>query len=106
MIRFALRQARTQIFVAAAALAAVVAVTLATGPGLAHLYSTTIVPCSSQPDGCSSTTRSLFLQHDQLLDNILGLLVAVLPAVLAMFWGAPLVAREMEAGTPCCSPAP
>jgi hypothetical protein len=69
-----------------------------TGPHLAHLYDTIIAPCTAHGD-CSSTTVSLFLQNDKNLRLWFGILVIVLPGILGIFWGAPLVAREIEAGT-------
>src|SRR6185437_5318866 len=33
------------------------------------------------------------------LQNMLGPLLLIIPALLGIFWGAPLVAREMERGT-------
>jgi hypothetical protein len=57
-----------------------------------------------QGDGCANAA-SAFLQQLQTggLDHViypLGLvLILVTPALLGIFWGAPLIARELEAGT-------
>jgi hypothetical protein len=72
MIPFAWRQFRGQAAVAAGALAAVAIVSAATG---AHS------------------------RYDSGLRTGLGVLVVVTPGVLGLFWGAPLVAGELEAGT-------
>jgi hypothetical protein len=98
MIRFAWLQSRTQTAVAVVALA-VAAVSLAlTGPNLVHLYNTIIAPCTADGN-CSPTTVALFLQNHSSLRSALGILVIVVPGLLGIFWGAPLVAREVETGT-------
>ena len=98
MIRFAWLQSRTQTAVAIAALA-MIALTLAlTGPHLAHLYGTLIAPCIG--DGsCSPTTLGLFQRNHRLLRGWLSIGITVIPGLIGVFWGAPLVARELESGT-------
>jgi ABC-2 family transporter protein len=97
MIRFAWVQSRTQTLVAAILLAAA-AVTLAvTGPHLVHLYDTMVAGCSANGDCQSATTA--FLQSDRSLRTVLNVLLVVVPAIIGLFWGAPLVARELEGGT-------
>ena len=49
-------------------------------------------------DDCQSAT-SAFLSTDGTLRTWLGILVIVVPGLMGVFWGAPLVARELEAGT-------
>ena len=84
------RQLRAQAWVAMAALAAL-AVTLAvTGPHLATLYRT--------------TRRGDFLNLTQagsyhVLSLIGAFVVLAVPGLIGLFWGAPLVSRELEAGT-------
>jgi ABC-2 family transporter protein len=79
-------------------LVAVVAVWLAaTGTNLHHLYSTYthhLAACSGQ---CGLLTQQ-FLDHDRHLYQALGTVLVALPAILGIFWGAPLVARERETG--------
>jgi hypothetical protein len=97
MIRFAWVQARTQTMVAAAALA-VMAIALAiSGPHLVHLYHATVAGCSARGD-CRAAL-SQYLKNDSTLRNWLGVLMVVGPGILGVFWGAPLVARELETGT-------
>ena len=96
MIRFSWLQFRLQAAVAAGVLAIIALVLVLTGPHLAHLYATTVANCSTHGD-CSTATTS-FLSHYRLLQD-LGNLVIALPIVVGMFWGAPLVARELETGT-------
>lgn len=97
MIRFAWRQFRGQVIVAVGALVAVALVAAVTGPHLAHLYQLTVAACTP-PTDCSSTVAT-FLRTDSTLRTWLGILVVVAPCIVGVFWGAPLVAGEIEAGT-------
>ena len=83
--------------VAAAGLAAVAALLLVTGPHLVDLYRSQIETCSANHD--CATAQTSFLRTDRSLFNLLGFLVLFVPAVLGVFLGAPLVARELETGT-------
>jgi hypothetical protein len=96
MIRFAALQFRLQAAVAFGALAVIAVVLGLTGPHLAHLYDTTVATCGAHGN-CASATAN-FLSNDRLLQD-LGNVVVALPAVIGIFWGAPLVARELESGT-------
>jgi ABC-2 family transporter protein len=98
MTRFAWLQSRTQTVVASVGLLAVAAIALLTGPGIVHLYNTVIAPCTANGD-CSGTTINLFVHHHRDLRIWLGILVIVLPGIIGVFWGAPMVAREYESGT-------
>jgi len=97
VIRFAWLQSRTQATVAGVAVAVVALITVITGPHLGHLYATTLASCRAHP-GCS-TTFNPFSNDDYALFGALGALVLVMPAIAGLFWGAPLVARELESGT-------
>ena len=97
VIRFAVRQFRTQAVVAAVGLAAVGVTVLATGPHLVHLYDTTVARCGSG-QSCFLAADA-FGRNDRLLQIVLGLLLLMVPALIGIFWGAPLVARELETGT-------
>jgi hypothetical protein len=97
MIRFAWVQFRTQALVTFGALAALAVLLAATGPHLAHLYDTTVTTCAK--NGNCDTATSLFLGHDAQLRGLLDIAAWVVPLVLGVFWGAPLVARELESGT-------
>jgi hypothetical protein len=96
VIRFAARQFRTQALVASIALAVVGVAVLVTGPRLFHLYDTTVAGCTGQ--GCALATTA-FGRTDRILQTILSLMLLVVPALLGIFWGAPLAARELESGT-------
>jgi hypothetical protein len=97
MIRFACLQARTQTAIAAAALAAAAVLALVTGPRLLHLYHLDIASC--HPAGACASATTAFLASYRLMQVFAPPLLLVLPALLGMFWGAPLVARELETGT-------
>jgi hypothetical protein len=96
VIRFAARQFRTQAVVAAVALAAVGVAVLATGPHLFDLYNRTVAGCTGQT--CDAATTVLGRQ-DRLLQQVLGIVLLIVPALIGIFWGAPLAARELESGT-------
>jgi hypothetical protein len=90
-------QSRTAMLVALAGLAIVAVVLGLTGPHLAHLYDTTVANCQASND--CPTAISSFLKTDRSLQIGLDALVVVVPGVIGLFWGAPLVARELETGT-------
>ena len=98
MIRFAWRQFRTQAVLAFAALAALAILLAITGARLDHLYDASGISTCKPPSNCDAL-KSVFLSHDKLLQNLLGPLLLAVPALLGIFWGAPLIARELEAGT-------
>ena len=98
MTRFAWRQFRTQAAVAFSALAVLAVLLAITGPHLAHLYDISGISTCKPPSNCDAL-KSAFLSHDKLLQNLLGPFLLAVPALFGIFWGAPLVARELEAGT-------
>jgi hypothetical protein len=98
VIRFTGMQSRIQGVVALGGLVAVAIALALTGPHLAQLYHAILTTCAAQGD--CSTALTQFVQHnDAGLRTGLGVLVVVVPGLLGIFWGAPLVAREIEAGT-------
>ena len=96
MIRFAWTQSRIPAAAGAAGLIIVGLVLALTGPSLAHLYAVTLAAC--RPSDCSDA-RSGFQNNDHVLHAAVDVLVVVVPGLIGMFWGAPLVARELETGT-------
>lgn len=98
MIWLAWRQFRTQAAVVFGALAVLGVILLVTGLRLRHLYDTSgLASCSG--DACDAA-GNVFLSHDRLLQASVGkILLLLLPCVTGIFWGAPLVARELESGT-------
>jgi hypothetical protein len=97
VIRFAALQLRMQAAVAFFALVVVGVVLAVTGPHLVNLYDTTVVPCSAHND-CAAATTAL-TATDGPLQVFLVFLLLVIPALIGMFWGGPLLAREYENGT-------
>lgn len=97
MIRLALRQFRLQGAIVVSLLAALAVTVLVTGRQLHDLYQTTVASCASHHD-CSTATTA-FLRSDHFLQASLPPVVLVAPALIGVFFGAPLVAREIETGT-------
>ena len=67
-------------------------------PGLADDYSAGIAGCATRGDGCSDFVQRFFDDHRNPFLAVTAV-VLVLPALIGLFWGAPLIARELEAGT-------
>jgi hypothetical protein len=97
MTRFTWLQFRTQSLVAIVGVATIAVALAITGPQLAQLYHTSVATCRVNGD-CPAVTNA-FLLNDRALQIGLKILVVVVPGLLGVFWGAPLVARELETGT-------
>jgi hypothetical protein len=95
MTRFAWLQTRTQTLGTWAALAGLAVAATVTGIQLSHLYSTLVGHCQVS---CGLATAD-FASHQRFLQHALDLLAEIAPALLGAFWGAPLIARELETGT-------
>jgi hypothetical protein len=78
-----------------AALAMILAIT---GPGMANDYAQGIASCANTPDGCTLFIRRFFAEHTQVFLAVSSI-VLILPALIGLFWGAPLISREVETGT-------
>lgn len=104
MIWLTWRQFRAQAIAAAAALAALAIGYAVTGPRLADLYADSGIP-SCAAHGTCETLRTAFLKQVTATPTYVGLYflaLAVLyltPPIVGMFWGAPQLTRELEAGT-------
>ena len=103
MIWLTWRQFRTQTIVAAAALAATAVLLGLAGVHLAHLYASTgAAGCSAGHDCGQASATFLNLINATLLNHLpllFGTSLIAVPVILGMFWGAPLITRELEAGT-------
>ncbi|NEA29515.1 ABC transporter permease subunit [Actinomadura bangladeshensis] len=97
MIWLAFRQFRGQAAALFGGLAVLGAALAASGPGLADDYGRGIASCGSQ-DACERFARTFFTDH-QVEYGALIAIVTALPALIGIFWGAPLIARELEGGT-------
>jgi hypothetical protein len=91
------RQFRAPAAMMVAALAALAAVLALTGPDLAHDYATGITACTT-PGGCSDFVERFFRDHQNAFLAVTAVAL-LLPALIGLFWGAPLLTRELEAGT-------
>jgi hypothetical protein len=103
MIWLTWRQFRVQALTAAAALAAFAILLAVTGPHLASRYAASAIT-GCHGFGCQ-TAAITFLSQLQAASPypivyLLGLaLILVAPAITGIFWGAPLIARELETRT-------
>ncbi len=104
MIWLTWRQFRPQAVTAAAALAVFAILLAATGPHLASLYAASGITGCHGGIACD-TAASHFLSRlagtsPYSVVYLLGVaLILVAPAIIGIFWGAPLIAREFEART-------
>ncbi|MGH8967967.1 MAG: ABC transporter permease subunit, partial [Actinomycetes bacterium] len=97
MIWLTLRQFRVQAAMVFGGLAVLGAVVALTGPGLADDYNNGLASCGSA-DNCAKFTRRFFEEHSGFFTVMLAA-VAFVPGILGIFWGAPLITRELEHGT-------
>ncbi len=97
MIRFTLMQSRAIVLVGAIGLGVVAIVLAITGPHLAHAYEAFESSCKAARN--CATAPNPVLDLDKPLHAALPLMVAIVPALVGVFFGAPLVAREIETGT-------
>lgn len=95
MIWLTWRQYRAQTLVALAVLAAIAVFLVVTGLQIRDSYDSTVAPCQAD---CESAKDALIARYQTLAYYVTGLLIAV-PGIIGGFWGAPLIARELEAGT-------
>jgi hypothetical protein len=104
MIRFSWLQFRLQATVALTALVAFAVLLVVTGPHLAGLYAASGITGCHGGTPCG-TAASTFLSRlagtsPYPVVYLLGVgLILAAPAIIGIFWGAPLIAREFEAGT-------
>ena len=101
MIWLAWRQFRAQSIAAAAVLALLAIVLAATGPHLASLYNG--AGLSNCHANCIALASNFVAQFEGSYIGSLYYLGVVLmyltPALIGIFWGAPLISRELETGT-------
>lgn len=88
------RQFRTQALVTIGLLGAFAALVLVTGLHLRDLYSSLGGAQCRARHGCQE-----LLGQETVPAALLGPALLAIPALLGMFWGAPLLGRELESGT-------
>jgi hypothetical protein len=101
MIRFAWHRFRAQALAALGTLAVLAVVLAITGIQLAHAHDAAVAACRPRGDCVSGLRNALnFPSSSELtLAGLLNTLVVAVPALTGMFWGAPLIARELETGS-------
>jgi hypothetical protein len=98
MIWMTWRQFRSGALVSLGLFLVLAAVLGYTGPHLVHLYQQSgITACQSSGGDCGPLIDA-FTAHYPVLHN-LSALVLILPLIVGVFSGAPLLARELETGT-------
>jgi hypothetical protein len=90
------RQHRNQAYVAAVGLAAFAVVLLITGREMAAQYQSAVTSCTASHT-CGNLASTLNL-GSPLLSLLINLTLLV-PCLMGVFWGGPLVARDLETGT-------
>ena len=103
MIRLSLFQLRAQAITAAVAVTAFAVLLAVTGPDLSSLYAASGLQ-GCRPANCSHLASSFLRQVDSTgayatVSPLSIALIALTPAVIGLFWGAPLIARELETRT-------
>ena len=93
------RQYRLQWAIALALLAAFAAVELVNGSQMAGAWHSVLRACAGTASSPPGPGECLNRNIVGMAGNDLRVLSVMVPAVLGMLWGAPLIAHEMEAGT-------
>jgi hypothetical protein len=90
------RQHRAQFYLAAALLAALAVLLLITGLQMASQYHSARAVCAAN-HSCANLASTLFLGSHAV--GFLVIMTLGAPVLVGLFWGAPLVAAELETGT-------
>lgn len=92
-----LRQFRAQALAGIAAMLAITIYLVILGAQIHHAYDADLAQCRTA-DGCGTLLSSFTSTYSSPI-SYLGYLLLAVPGIIGMFWGAPLIARELEAGT-------
>jgi len=98
MIWLTWRQYRSQTAVVFGLLVVLAIVLAATGPNLVHIYNTGAAACRANR-APSVICPNPVVNEDRNLQLTLATLALLVPALIGIFWGAPLIARELETGS-------
>ena len=90
------RQHRIQFYLGAALLAALAVLLVITGLQMASQYHSALVACAAN-HSCANLGNTVFLGSHAV--GFLVIMTLGAPILVGLFWGAPLVAAETEAGT-------
>jgi ABC-type transport system involved in multi-copper enzyme maturation permease subunit len=96
MIWLTWRQFRVQALTAAAAMTVLTLYLIHLGGEIRTFYDTRIAGCVA--GACLTARRDLYDSYSDTV-IIVGVLLVAVPALIGIFWGAPLVTRELEART-------
>jgi hypothetical protein len=97
MIWLTWRQFRAQALAVVAILAAAASCFLVTGLRMHHGYAADLATCTPRHD-CSGVLPQLGQSYSTAF-NLAQILVIAVPGLVGIFWGAPLIGRELETGT-------
>ncbi len=97
MIWLTWRQFRAQALTGLALLAAAAIYFLVTGLAMHHTYTADLASCT--PLNTCDEVLNQFQRSYENTSHITPLFVLIVPALIGMFWGAPLIGRELETGT-------
>jgi ABC-type transport system involved in multi-copper enzyme maturation permease subunit len=92
------RQHRRQVISALVAIGTAAVVLVVTGFGIMATYRSALRACATGLGGCSNLDGQVFQGGYNRFFDLVDAVGFALPLVLALFWGAPLVAREIEEG--------
>jgi hypothetical protein len=99
MIGFTWRQFRTQTWVTVGALAALGVVLVITGRSIADADAN-VAACDSDCAGAiNNFLHQVTTSTSGTVYDLANTILYVVPALIGIFWGAPLLARELETGT-------
>lgn len=98
MIRLSWRQFRLQPAIAVGILVLLGVLLAITGPTLVHRFHTSGAAACTDTGNCPQSADA-FTNSFHALQIVVNAALYVVPALIGMFWGAPLVARELETGT-------
>jgi ABC-type transport system involved in multi-copper enzyme maturation permease subunit len=97
MIWLTWRQFRAQAITALAILAAAAIYFLMSGLPMHHTYTTDLASCTPL-NNCDNVLNEFSRTYETAF-QLTQLLVIAAPALIGIFWGAPLIGRELETGT-------
>lgn len=99
MIWLTWRQFRSQLLATIAALVVLTAYLLYLGTSMRSAYNSDILGCIAA-NGCQlDDAKDRFIQNYQNLVTIPAIILIALPAIIGVFWGTPLITRELETNT-------
>jgi ABC-type transport system involved in multi-copper enzyme maturation permease subunit len=99
MIWLAWRQFRVPALTAIAGLTALGVFLLVLGLRVRDSYENDVLGCTAAAAGSCTTAKDVFIRQYEVPLVLTGILLIAVPGLIGIFWGAPLVTRELEAGT-------